>query len=127
MKNEILDVLNIALDITDSTFRDFEFEELMQVYLNLLEELDSSEIDHTLDLPSGEVRIISSDHIDQLWTDSLIDQIKDCYDLDSIPDFVAIDWNETADNCKIDGMGHHFSSYDGGEHNTTNFYIFRTN
>jgi hypothetical protein len=127
MKNEILDVLNIALDITDTDITDFEPEALMQVYLDLLEELDSFKIDHTLALPSGEVRIISEDHIDQVWTESLIEQIKDCYDLGSMPDFVAIDWEETAENCKIDGMGNHFSSYDGGEHNTTNFYIFRTN
>ena len=65
------------------------------------------------------VRFISSDSIDKIWTESLIEMIKDCYDLSDVPDFVAIDWEETAENCKVDGMGHHFNSYDGGEEEVT--------
>jgi len=60
------------------------------------------------------VRFISECSIDQIWTDSLIEQIKECYDLD-LPDFIEVDWEATADNCKADGMGHHFNSYDGCE------------
>jgi len=74
-----------------------------------------------------EVRIIPEDIIEELWTDSLIEQIKECYDLSNVPSFVEIDWEKTADNCKVDGMGHHFSGYDGSEHETKNYYYFRTN
>ena len=44
--------------------------------------------------------------------------------LSELPPFVAVDWEQTAANCKVDGMGHHFSSYDGEEHNTANFLHF---
>jgi hypothetical protein len=74
------------------------------------------------------VRFISESVIDEVWTDSLIEQIKDCYDLSEVPAFVAIDWQETTDNCKEDGMGHHFNSYDGGEEeviiNGTLYHVF---
>ena len=77
------------------------------------------EIQRSNDFEVDNVRFISSDIIDDVWTVSLIDQIKDCYDLSDVPDFVAIDWEETAENCKVDGMGHHFNSYDGGEEEIT--------
>ena len=74
------------------------------------------------------VHFISEDVIEQVWEDSLIEQIKDCYDLSDVPSFVEIDWVGTADNCKVDGMGHHFNSYDGGEDKVTIdgtlYYVF---
>lgn len=85
-------------------------------------------VDHNLDIDGGEVRIISEDHIDSIWTDSLIEQVKDCYEgLNDLPCFIEIDWEETATNLKVDGMGHHFNHYDGGEENAEGVYIFRTN
>lgn len=77
------------------------------------------------DFEVDNVRFISSDYIDEIWTDSLIEMIKDCYDfadtIEELPSFVAfsIDWEETANNCKVDGLGHHFNSYDGGEEEIT--------
>lgn len=124
---ETLDVMNTALEATDSSISDFEPADLMELCIQLNEDLDGRCIDLCLDLPAGEVRIISSDHLEELWTESLIDQIKDCYDLGGMPEFMVVDWDATAEACKVDGMGHHFSSYDGGERNTENFYIFRTN
>lgn len=127
LNQETLDVLNASLKATGSNVSDFEPDELMALCIQLDTTLTECELDYWLDLPTGEVRIISSDHIDELWTESLIEQIKECYDLSELPPFVAVDWEQTAANCKVDGMGHHFSSYDGEEHNTANFYIFRTN
>ena len=52
----------------------------MALCIQLDTTLTECELDYWLDLPTGEVRIISSDHIDELWTESLIEQIKECYD-----------------------------------------------
>jgi hypothetical protein len=45
---------------------------------------------------------------------SILNTIKtitlDCYDL-KLPDFLAIDWEETAQNCSVDGYGNTFASY----------------
>jgi hypothetical protein len=71
------------------------------------------------DFEVDNVRFISSDCIDEIWTNSLIEMIKDCYDLSDVPSFVAIDWEHTATNCKVDGLGHHFNSYDGSEEEIT--------
>lgn len=104
----------------------FEVKELMQELLDNVVGEDC--VDYWFELEGGEVRIISEDHIDELWTDSLIEQVKECYDLSNVPSFVEIDWNQTAENCKVDGMAHHFSTYDGDtELDVENVYIFRTN
>ena len=128
MKNEILEILNIAESVTNSDFEDdYTFQEIMEIYLELKEKIERKDDDFSLDLSAGDVRIISKTVIDEIWTESLIEQIKDCCDLSDIPAFVAIDWEATAENCKMDGLGHHFNTYDGGEDETENFYIFRTN
>lgn len=82
--------------------------------------------DFWIKLDGYEFRIISKYSIDQIWTDSLIDQIKECYKLDNIPSFIEIDWEETANNCKVDGMGHHFSHYDHSERESEGFHYFLT-
>lgn len=121
-------ILETANSACDCTTDDYTFEELKEIIQEIAGKLDSGEWDFYLEsLACGEVRIIDEDEIEELWTDSLIDQIKDCYQLDDIPNFIEIDWEQTAQNCKVDGLGHHFSSYDGEEHNTSGFYIFRTN
>lgn len=128
MKNEILDILNTSESVTDSDFEnDYTLQEIIEIYLELEDKIESKYDDFYLDLSAGEVRIINKTAIDELWTDSLIEQIQDCYELDNIPSFVEIDWQATAENCKVDGLGHHFSTYDGNEYETENYYIFRTN
>ena len=124
MNKEIIQLVNDSIEICGGSLEDYTFEEVMQLCLDLSENIDD---DFWFDFPSGEMRIISKKVIDELWTESLIEQIQDCYELDSVPSFVEIDWEKTADNCKIDGMGHHFSSYDGSENETENYYLFRTN
>ncbi len=121
---EALNIIQVSMSACDSELDDFsnwEFKELLEKVL------DNDEDDTSVELPSGECRLIDKDAIDQIWHDSLIEQIKDCYDLSEVPSFVEIDWDKTAENCKVDGLGHHFSSYDGNEHSTESFYIFRTN
>jgi len=97
----------------------------------LLKELDSKTYDSDwglfFDFDGEEWRVIEEDDIDEIWTESLIEQVKEIYDLSEAPSFVEIDWEKTAENCKVDGMGHHFSPYDGNEYSANNYYFFRTN
>lgn len=122
-----LQLLVTCANATDSNFDDFEIYEI----LDLIESIKNSmqtEDDFTIDdFPCGEVRVIDKDAIDQIWADSLIELVKDCYDLSEVPDFVVIDWEQTAENMKADGLGHHFAGYDHEEHESGNFHIFRTN
>ena len=124
INEETIQLVMTSIEACGGSLDDYTFEEVMQLCIDLDESLDD---DCWFDFPNGEVRIIAKKGIDQLWTDSLIELIRDCYELDNIPSFVEIDWQATADNCKVDGLGHHFSSYDGEEHETINYYVFRTN
>ena len=83
--------------------------------------------DFYFEVDGEEWRILEEDAIDDIWTDSLIEMVKDCYDLSEVPSFVTIDWEQTAANCKVDGAGHHFSTYDGNEYTAANYFLFRTN
>jgi len=104
---------------------DLSFSECKELYEELENLMD--EEDFYIEVQHCEFRVIAASVIDEIWTDSLIELIKDCYDLSDVPDFVAIDWDETAENCKIDGLGHHFSSYDGSEHESNKYHYFLVN
>lgn len=121
--DQALEIIQTMLSATDSTLSDFESWE----FSNLLEKVLSRETDQHVDLPCGECRVIDGGYIDDIWHESLIEQIKECYDLSGIPEFICIDWDKTAEACKVDGLGHHFAGYDGEEHRAANSYIFRTN
>jgi hypothetical protein len=126
MNTETLALLNAAFE-SCSCENDHSLEEVIEYYLELEEKIEDCESDFNLCMSFGDVRIISKGSIDQIWTDSLIEQVKDCYDLSELPSFVKIDWEATAEECKVDGMGHHFNHYDGEELETSNYHIFRTN
>lgn len=122
-----VDILDTCLDATNSSYSDLEAYEFFDLVLEI-QEKRSTEEDFWIDsLPCGEVRCINENEIDEIWTDSLIEQIKKCYDLSDLPDFISIDWSVTAENCKADGMGHHFASYDHEDHYSNGLHIFRTN
>jgi len=98
---------------------------------DLLDKLQTDN-DFEVDIDGGSYRFIDADDIDEIWTDSLIELLHDCYE---VPDNLAnyIDYDKWADDCKVDGMGHHFSGYDGSEYEACNdknviqWHIFRTN
>ena len=107
------------------------YSEIKEV-INKVMEINENKDDFTIDglwfsCGSREIRIISESAIDDIWSKSLEEQIKECYDLgdSKLPSFIEIDWEKTIDNCKQDGEGHHFSSWDGSEHQTENFYYFK--
>ena len=120
-------ILETCFSATDSTTGDLALWEAKDL-INEIKDKMRSEDDFRIDsLLCGEVRIIEENAIEEIWHASLIEQIEGCHDLSFIPSFVAIDWEQTVENCKSDGMGHHFASYDHEEHSCEGFYIFRTN
>lgn len=124
-------VLEVAISAVDGSPQDYELYELKELLQEVLDNCDNED-DFYLELSGGECRIIKKCGIDEIWYESLKEQIKDCYDLSSIsnlPDFIAVEinWDATIKAAQQDGLGHHFSSYDGEEHSTDYYYIFRTN
>lgn len=130
---QALEILETCLSATDSDFNDLEYYEFFDLLDDILTNYKDSTPDFYINsLPCGECRLIHKSEIDEIWTESLIQQVKDCYDLsmlDDLPSFieVSIDWEATAENAKVDGKGHHFSSYDGQHHESSTYDIFRTN
>ena len=80
-----------------------------------------------IEIEGEEYRIINENIIDEIHIEELIETIKDCYDLWSLPNFIEIDWEESAKNCAVDWYGHHFATYDGEELGNQGVYLFRVN
>lgn len=119
-------IVDTCLDACNDSVDDLSIDELFDLIDTVMDK-DGEDDFYIDDLPGGECRLIHGDDIDQIWEESLIEQIKDCYDLSNLPDFVKIDWQATTKNCMLDGKGHHFGTYDGSEHFCNGYYIFRTN
>jgi hypothetical protein len=98
--------------------------------VNELEDLLNSENDFHIEIDGNEYRIINSDCIWDIYVETIKEITEDCYDVKA-PSWLAIDWEQTAENCSVDGYGHTFSSYDGSEleceFGEEDYYIFRTN
>ena len=98
-------------------------------YKALAELVDDCSIDQVIEWDGAEYRVIDEVAIWGIYVESITELVKECY-LDGgtgIPDWLAIDWERTAENTLADGYGHHFSSYDGSESELNGFYVFRTN
>jgi hypothetical protein len=84
--------------------------------------------DFTVEFDGEEFRVIHDSAIWDIYKEGIKEITLDCYLREStLPDFLAVDWEETARNCYVDGYGHHFASYDGEETEHRNWWIFRTN
>jgi hypothetical protein len=84
--------------------------------------------DFLVEFDGAEYRVIDNDDIWPIYVEGIKEITQDCYLTEGeLPSFIAVDWEETAENCMVDGYGHHFSSYDGGHSETDSFHIFRTN
>jgi len=117
----------------DEEYKGMEKEDIVKDHffdaITLLEEIETVlSDDFTIEIEGAEFRVINESEIEDAWTNSLIDMLEDCHGHE-IPDHLKpyIDYDKWAQDAKIDGMGHHFSSYDGNEVSTQNFYIFRVN
>lgn len=90
----------------------------------------NSENDFNIDIDGNEYRVINADAIWNIYVEAIQEITEDCYNVEA-PSWLAIDWEQTAENCFVDGYGHTFSSYDGSEleceFGEENYFIFRTN
>jgi hypothetical protein len=121
-------IVQVSMAACDSSTQDYDLSEMKALVQEVWGNLQLNENDFFLeDIEGGEVRVIHSSIIDQLWTDGLLEIIKEGFGFHDTPDYVEIDWYATVENCKIDGIGSHFASYDGNEHQSGDYYIFRVN
>lgn len=89
---------------------------------------DKRSHDFWFEFDGAEYRVIHEDCIWDIYKEGIQEITEDCYlEGKELPNFVAVDWEETAQNCMVDGYGHHFSSYDGSESEHEGWYVFRTN
>jgi len=86
--------------------------------------------DFYAEIDGEEYRFIHEDFIWDIYKDAIKEITEDCYDL-NLPNWLAVDWEQTAENCYQDGYGHTFATYDGVEYeymfDDANYFIFRTN
>lgn len=119
-RRDVLECISYELGLSINRDEVIELED--KIYL----EYD----DFIIDIDGEEFRFIHKDHIWDIYVESVKQMVEDCYDIKA-PDWLAINWEKTADNCYVDGYGHHFSHYDGSEYEHTidgqRYYIFRTN
>ena len=100
---------------------------------DILEKIDTDYDDFEVEIDGQWFRFIHSNYIWDIYVDSIQELVMDCYiGRGELPNFLAVDWEETAKNVyDADGYGHHFASYDGNEYeyniDTESYYIFRTN
>lgn len=119
IKRQILEFISEELELDVNRDEVVEFEGLL-----------NSENDFHIDIDGNEYRVINSDCIWDIYVEGIQEITEDCYNIKA-PSWLAIDWEKTAENCHVDGYGHHFSSYDGSEleceFGEEGYYIFRTN
>lgn len=119
INREVLEFIHEELEL--SVDRD-EARELVQ-------QLEFEE-DFFQEIDGQEYRFIKDSVIWDVYVDEIQEVTRDCYGIKA-PEWVAIDWEKTAENCHVDGYGHHFSSYDGSEieydFDDQSWWIFRTN
>lgn len=94
----------------------------------LTEKLTDIEPDFYIEIDGEEYRFIHDDDIWDIYVETIREITEDCYDIKE-PNWLAIDWQQTAENCSVDGYGHTFAHYDGHEleyeFDGANYYIFR--
>ena len=119
VKNEILNFIDSKLELLCDVYEVSEIEKKL-----------NSDNDFTVEIDGEEYRFINEGVIWETYINTIKEITEDCYEIDA-PSWLAIDWEETAENCFVDGYGHTFSSYDGSEieytFNEENYFIFRTN
>lgn len=115
--------------VYDFVIEDLQLEPTKGEIRDLIDELESEE-DFTIDIDGEEYRFIKDSAIWEIYKEGIQNVTEDCYEIKA-PSWLVIDWESTAENCYVDGYGHHFSSYDGSEEEARllgeDWYIFRTN
>ena len=123
MKTIQREVLEFIYDELDLAINRDEVRELTQ----LLKDLEG---DFYIEIDGQEYRFIHDSEIWDIYVEAIKEITEDCYDIKA-PTWLAIDWEQTAENCSVDGYGHTFASYDGEEiefdFKAEFYHIFRTN
>lgn len=118
MTRDILDFIanDLNLDISKDEVRSIEHE------------IKTGEYDFTADIDGEEYRFIHEDEIWDIYVEAIKETVEECY-TGKMEWWIAIDWEETAENCYQDGYGHTFATYDGEEHEVTIdgdlYHVFR--
>lgn len=105
------------------------FAPLSQEQINQLRENLDNEKDFYLELETGEeFRLIDEKFIDDIFEDSVIQLVEDCY-FTKDNEFLQryFDYDKFVQDCKMDGFWTHFNSYDWSEEFFDWYYIFRIN
>jgi len=74
----------------------------------------------------AEYQVLTDDEADILWDEYLENYIDECLE---IPEHLEFYFDREAwkSDAKMDGRGHSLSGYDGCEHESGEFFIYRTN
>ena len=75
-----------------------------------------------------EILIVNNYNIDDLFAERVEDTIRDCFLPKDLPGIIEynINWDGIIEDVKRDqGYGGEFSSWDGSEYETENFYYFK--
>ena len=119
IRKQILEFINDELEL------DIDRDEVREFEQNI-----NSDNDFWIEIDGQEFRVINDQVIWEIYVEEIKRITEECYDIKA-PNWLAIDWEETANNCFVDGYGHTFSSYDGSEleckFGEENYHIFRTN
>jgi len=95
----------------------------------LVEQLETED-DFYQEIDGQEYRFIKDSEIWDIYVEGIQEITEECF-TGKLDWWIAIDWEETAKNCHVDGYGHHFSGYDGSEieydFDDQSWWIFRTN
>lgn len=121
------DIIRTIRSFTDDPFTYTQYRELDE----LIEKEHCNDFYITLPNNGYEYRIISTDVIDEIQLESIVDLIDDCYLPDTpaftegwLSNYVSIDYNAI---CRDTPYGETFSTYDGSEESDSKYYYFRTN
>jgi hypothetical protein len=127
--NTISKVKNLYSFIQD----ELDLEPVKHEVADLLDAMEREEddLDYYWEVGKQEWRVIHVNAIDEIAEEEIKDLVQEVYlhqaDLSKLW-WIAIDWQETAENViNADGYGHHFGRYDGHEYEFNNYYFFRTN
>tara|TARA_R110000824_G_scaffold138850_1_gene303758 strand:+ start:354 stop:719 length:366 start_codon:yes stop_codon:yes gene_type:complete len=106
---------------------DLELDICKDELSEILENLEM-EVDFFQEIDGCEYRFIWDEEIWDIYVKEIKSIVEDSYAINA-PDWLAIDWEQTAENCSVDGYGNTFNSYDGGEEilqlADDNWYVFR--
>lgn len=117
---DVLECISYELDLTINRDEVRELEKKLSDDFN----------DFWIEIDGQEYRFIHTNYIWDIYVEEIKEVTEDCYIQGKLPDWLQVDWQETAKYIyDSDGYGHHFAHYDHNEYehviNGEGYYIFR--